>query len=126
MLRSILPVLSLAALILSPTARADDLSSAIQSDYDAYLGELFDHFHRNPELSHMEHATAARLAEEFRESGYEVTEGVGGTGVVASPWPPSSCTTSTRAAPIPAVSKRRARAPWSQWASRTRDWVLGV
>mgnify|MGYP001817543155 FL=1 len=31
----------------------------------------------------MEQSTAARLAEEFREVGFEVTEGVGGTGVVA-------------------------------------------
>jgi len=62
---------------------ADNLSASIQEDYDAYLGDLFDHFHRNPELSFMEQATAARLAEEFREVGFEVTEGVGGTGVVA-------------------------------------------
>lgn len=64
-------------------AANDDLAVSIQRDYDSYLGELFDHFHRNPELSFMEQATAARLAAELREVGFEVTEGVGGTGVVA-------------------------------------------
>ena len=63
MLHKLLPALLLAALTAAFGARADDLARSIQSDYDAYLGELFDHFHRNPELSHMEHATAARLAE---------------------------------------------------------------
>lgn len=61
----------------------DELAQAIQRDYDSYLGELFDHFHRNPELSFMERSTAARLAAELREVGFEVTEGVGGTGVIA-------------------------------------------
>ena len=62
---------------------ADDLSDAIQKDYQQHLGELFDYFHRNPELSTMEVKTAARLAQELRGLGFEVTEQVGGTGVVA-------------------------------------------
>jgi hypothetical protein len=40
-------------------------------------------FHRNPEFSSMETKTAARLADELRAAGFEVTEGVGDTGVVA-------------------------------------------
>ena len=59
------------------------LHAAVEADYDANLGALFDHFHRNPELSGMETQTAARMAQELRALGYEVTEGVGGTGVVA-------------------------------------------
>jgi len=43
---------------------------------------LYIHFHRNPELSLRETATAARLATELTQLGYEVTTGVGGTGVV--------------------------------------------
>ena len=62
---------------------ADPLEEAIQSDYDAHLAALFDHFHRNPELSLIEHQTAARMATELRQAGFEVTENVGGTGVVA-------------------------------------------
>jgi hippurate hydrolase len=62
---------------------ADDLPRAVKADYDKHLAALFDHFHRNPELSSMETQTAARLAEELRQAGFVVTEGVGGTGVVA-------------------------------------------
>jgi len=65
------------------TVIADELSDAVEADYDQHLGVLFEHFHRNPELSSMETRTAARLAEELRAAGFEVTEGVGGTGVVA-------------------------------------------
>ncbi len=68
----------------SPTVAAqEDIEKAIARDYEEHLAALFDHFHRNPELSLMEFKTAARLAEEFRELGFEVTEGVGGTGVVS-------------------------------------------
>ncbi|HZL86745.1 MAG TPA: amidohydrolase [Pirellulaceae bacterium] len=44
--------------------------------------ELYHHFHSHPELSFMEKETAARLAKELRAAGVEVTENVGGTGVV--------------------------------------------
>ncbi|MGI9291279.1 MAG: amidohydrolase, partial [Gammaproteobacteria bacterium] len=60
-----------------------DLNSDIAADYDENLEALFLHFHQNPELSHREFKTAERLAQEIRDLGYEVTEGVGGTGVVA-------------------------------------------
>jgi len=62
---------------------ADDLAVAVEADYKQHLGPLFEYFHRNPELSSMETNTAARLANELRLAGFEVTEGVGGTGVVA-------------------------------------------
>lgn len=65
------------------TVNADVLSDAVKADYDQHLAALFEHFHRNPELSMMETETAARLAEELRTAGFEVTEGVGVTGVVA-------------------------------------------
>lgn len=64
-------------------AQTSSLASAVQADYDAHLALLFDHFHRHPELSLVEHETAARMARELRDAGYQVTEGVGGTGVVA-------------------------------------------
>jgi amidohydrolase len=60
----------------------DDLAKAVADDYDAYLADLFVYFHSHPELSFREYETAARLAEELRQAGVEVTEGVGGTGVV--------------------------------------------
>jgi hippurate hydrolase len=47
-----------------------------------HLDSLYLDLHRNPELSSREEKTAARLADELRRLGYEVTTGVGGTGVV--------------------------------------------
>ncbi|MEM7475054.1 MAG: amidohydrolase [Planctomycetota bacterium] len=60
-----------------------ELRQAIDADYEDHLWPLFDHFHRNPELSLVENKTAARLSKELREAGFQVREGVGGTGVVA-------------------------------------------
>lgn len=71
-----LPFLSLSAI-------ADELHDAVAADYAAHLGALFVHFHENPELSFQEHETAARLARELRGADFEVTENVGGTGIVA-------------------------------------------
>jgi len=65
------------------TAAASELSDSIRQDYDSYLAGLWEHFHRNPELSLVEFETAKRMAAELRAAGFEVTEGVGGTGVVA-------------------------------------------
>ena len=46
------------------------------------LVELYRHFHSHPELSFQEKETAARVAKELKAAGVDVTEGVGGTGVV--------------------------------------------
>lgn len=59
------------------------LKKAVKADYDAHLGDLFKHFHLNPELSTREFKTAERMANELRAVGFTVTEGVGGTGLVA-------------------------------------------
>jgi len=47
------------------------------------LTALRRRIHQHPELSHKEVETARLVAEKLRAWGYEVTEGVGGTGVVA-------------------------------------------
>jgi amidohydrolase len=47
------------------------------------LEALYRHLHQHPELSFHERATAARLAKDLRALGLDVTENVGGTGVVA-------------------------------------------
>ncbi|MBT8087778.1 MAG: amidohydrolase [Gammaproteobacteria bacterium] len=76
--------LSLIALaIFAAPVFAADLKTAIRVDYDDHLAALFDHFHRNPELSTVEFKTAARMAEELQAAGFDVTENVGGTGLVA-------------------------------------------
>ena len=46
------------------------------------LTEIRRHIHAHPELSHKEVETARLVAQKLRGWGYEVTEGVGGTGVV--------------------------------------------
>ena len=57
-------------------------SKEIQSVYpDAHA--LYLDLHENPELSGHEVRTAEKLAARLRSTGYEVTEHVGGTGVVA-------------------------------------------
>jgi hippurate hydrolase len=64
-------------------ANTSDISNSIAKDYQEHLAPLWDYFHRNPELSLMEHNTAKRLAQEIRSVGFTVTEGIGGTGIVA-------------------------------------------
>lgn len=72
-----------ALMLASTSSSASEIADAIAQDYDRYLADLWDHFHRNPELSLVEFETAKRMAAELRGAGFEVTEGVGGTGVVA-------------------------------------------
>ncbi|KAA5539624.1 amidohydrolase [Roseiconus nitratireducens] len=87
MMKRLLAALSvLAALQLPLSAREpseEALKQFIEQEYETYLADLFDHFHRNPELSLVEFQTAARMARELRSVGFDVTEGVGGTGIVA-------------------------------------------
>ncbi|MFD6420373.1 amidohydrolase [Streptomyces sp. NPDC060198] len=46
------------------------------------LEDLYRDLHAHPELGLREHRTAGKVAEALREAGYEVVEGIGGTGVV--------------------------------------------
>lgn len=75
--------MALAMMISQPVLAADEaLRQNIANHFDSHLSDLFTWFHQNPELGFMEQRTAERLAEELRELGIEVTEGVGGTGLV--------------------------------------------
>lgn len=53
----------------------------INKDYP-YLESLYEYLHSHPELSFHEEETSKYLAEEMRKIGYDVTENVGGFGVV--------------------------------------------
>ncbi|MEZ6242263.1 MAG: amidohydrolase [Phycisphaerales bacterium] len=53
----------------------------IEADYP-YLESLYHHLHRNPELSFQEEHTSARIADELRKAGFDVTDHIGGFGVV--------------------------------------------
>src|SRR3954447_13552490 len=46
------------------------------------LEDLYRDVHQHPELSLQEHRTAGKAAERLEAAGYDVTSGVGGTGVV--------------------------------------------
>jgi amidohydrolase len=59
-----------------PTAK--EIEAVYPAAHDLYVD-----LHQNPELSAHETQTAAKLAERLRSLGYEVTEHVGGMGVVA-------------------------------------------
>ena len=72
----------IAALALAAPAQADELRDAVAADMPGLM-ELYRDLHANPELSFEEVETAAKLAARMRELGFEVTEGIGRTGVVA-------------------------------------------
>ena len=59
------------------------LSSGIWSQEDFNLLELYEDLHSNPELSYKEENTSNKLALLLDKLGYEVTQGIGGYGVVA-------------------------------------------
>lgn len=70
------------AMMLPSAAAADELRDAVAEDMPGLM-ELYRDLHAHPELSFQETRTAALLAERMRALGFEVTEGVGRTGVVA-------------------------------------------
>ncbi len=81
-MRSIFFVWALASLVVISTwAQPAWLERAVAGEY-ALLDSLYKHLHAHPELSFYEYETARRLASELRALGFEVTEQVGGTGVV--------------------------------------------
>ena len=59
--------------------------TAVMATADAtrpWQEDLYRDLHSHPELSHEEHRTAAAVADRLSQFGFEVTTGVGGTGVV--------------------------------------------
>jgi hippurate hydrolase len=106
---SLAPVITLAALFSTISlARAqtsrDDLSKRVDDLYPS-LEKLYLDLHQHPELSLHEQKTAAKMAAELRSAGFEVTEGVGGTGVVgvlrSGPGPTVLLRTELDALPVP-------------------------
>jgi len=82
-LKSAAMILAFSTALATPVFAHESLREDIAADYDANLESLFKHFHTNPELSFREFETAKRLGAEIRALGYDVTQGVGETGVVA-------------------------------------------
>ena len=74
----LLPALTALALAAEP---ADSLRSATDALYPQ-LEALYCDLHQNPELTHQEAKTSAKMAQRLKQLGFEVTTGVGGHGVV--------------------------------------------
>jgi len=74
----------LLVLLASPVAGDDTvevIDRRLENEADS-LDALYRHLHAHPELSFHEEQTSRRMAEELRACGFEVTEKVGGWGVV--------------------------------------------
>lgn len=74
-----------AALAVCSWGRAETAASLdrVVAPETASLDTLYTYLHTHPELSFHEKETAARIAAEMKSAGFEVTSGVGGTGLVA-------------------------------------------
>jgi amidohydrolase len=70
------------AAAMDPVATKSAIDSELAKDWPA-LDALYKDIHSHPELSMHETRTAALLATQMRKLGFTVTEGVGGTGIVA-------------------------------------------
>ncbi len=82
-IRPLLPLLFIPALAFAAdTALRDAVVQKLAAEYPS-LEAIYKDLHANPELSFMETRTAGILARELRALGFEVTEKVGHTGVVA-------------------------------------------
>jgi amidohydrolase len=77
--RKLVLVVALSAAAYSQSPQS---SKEVDAAYPAALALYLD-LHQNPELSSHEVHTAAKLAERLHSLGYDVTEDVGGTGIVA-------------------------------------------
>jgi hippurate hydrolase len=119
-----------AALVLTVAARADeptraalkgragDVEKRLDAEFDSLLA-LYKYLHTHPELSLQEEKTSGRLAKELRDLGFEVTEKVGGYGLVGvlknGPGPTVLVRTDMDALPVteatglPYASKERVR-----------------
>ncbi|MBK8092594.1 MAG: amidohydrolase [Verrucomicrobiaceae bacterium] len=81
-MKSLTPALA-ALLLLAPasTPFAQELSAQVQAELPSLIS-LYKELHANPELSMHEVETSTRIASELRSAGLQVTEKVGGHGLV--------------------------------------------
>ncbi|MGJ4944600.1 amidohydrolase [Bradyrhizobium sp. HKCCYLS1011] len=92
MTRILLPLLASAALCTTVASQASaeldvaglksTIEASVERDYPS-LDALYKDIHAHPELAFQEVKTAAKLAAEMRAIGFDVTENVGKTGLVA-------------------------------------------
>src|SRR5208337_4314938 len=77
-----LVIVASAAWAQTASTNSSSLTAEVNSVYPQ-VQTLYEDLHQHPELSSHEVNTAAKLASQLRALGYDVTEHVGGTGVVA-------------------------------------------
>ena len=77
-LASVLLILVSAIACAQPPATSNEIANVYPDAHKLYID-----LHENPELSSHETVTATKLASELRNLGYDVTEHIGGTGIVA-------------------------------------------
>jgi len=70
------------ALALDVASVEPQIEAEVNADYP-HLFDIYKDIHQHPELGFQETRTAAKLAGEMRALGFEVTESVGKTGIVA-------------------------------------------
>lgn len=75
-------MLVLASLVASACAQNPSIAKEVETVYPEARALYLD-LHQSPELSSHETRTATKLASQLRSLGYEVTEHMGGTGIVA-------------------------------------------
>jgi len=81
-LGAVLVLLPVLVALASAPALADQLDEAVSADMPGLM-EIYRDFHIHPELSLKEVRSSAIMAAAAKKAGFEVTTGVGGTGVVA-------------------------------------------
>jgi hippurate hydrolase len=84
-MRTLFSILLFISFIMSSFSQSstlnDKITKIVDEETDKYKKVYLD-LHQNPELSFMEFRTSKKMADNLRSIGFEVTEGVGGTGVV--------------------------------------------
>src|ERR1700720_939555 len=87
--KSLLPAFTLGSMVALPAHAELDVAGLKQSIETSFESEypkldaLYKDLHAHPEIAFQEEKTAAKLAAEMRALGFEVTEHVGKTGLVA-------------------------------------------
>lgn len=77
----LISILTGVIMTISTVAAGQGVRQILEQKY-GYYENLYQNFHRNPELAHQEKETSAIMADELRKLGFDVTTGVGGYGVV--------------------------------------------
>jgi hypothetical protein len=129
---AVLALLALPVLAQLPAPMKTDVKTRIDGMYP-WLDTVYKDLHAHPEIAFQEVRTAGKLAGEMRKLGFEVTEKVGKTGIVAvyknGAGPTVLVRTEKRPACLtPAVRRRSvaaARASLPTAAATTSTWPAG-